>query len=113
MKNDKESGFISHLTELRSRIINSFIFLLIFFIVSYFFAEYLYGFLEIIANFVKKFAEEKLDFSSPSKERLKEGGYLVVNSTLKGNLKEGHRHMFYSLFEKTSRRGPILCFILF
>ena len=45
MKNDKESGFISHLTELRSRIINSFIFLLIFFIVSYFFAEYLYGFL--------------------------------------------------------------------
>jgi len=45
MKNDKESGLISHLTELRSRIINSFIFLSIFFVVSYFFAEYLYGFL--------------------------------------------------------------------
>ena len=30
MKKNRESGFISHLTELRSRIINSFIFLLIF-----------------------------------------------------------------------------------
>ncbi len=44
-KSDKEGGFISHLTELRSRLINSFIFLFIFFIISYFFAEYLYGFL--------------------------------------------------------------------
>ena len=44
-KNEKESGFISHLTELRSRLINSFVCLFIFFIISYFFAEYLYGFL--------------------------------------------------------------------
>ena len=44
-KNDKEGGFISHLTELRSRLIHSFIFLFIFFIFCYFFAEYLYGFL--------------------------------------------------------------------
>ena len=44
-KNDKESGFISHLTELRTRLIHSIIFLFIFFIFSYFFAEYLYGFL--------------------------------------------------------------------
>jgi len=44
-KNDKESGFISHLTELRSRLINSLIFLFIFFIFCYFFAEYIYGFL--------------------------------------------------------------------
>lgn len=44
-KNDNEVGFISHLTELRKRLIHSFIFLFIFFIVCYFFAEYLYGFL--------------------------------------------------------------------
>ena len=44
-KNDNERGFIGHLTELRSRLINSFIFLFIFFIVCYFFAEYIYGFL--------------------------------------------------------------------
>ena len=45
MKNDHESGFISHLTELRKRLIHSFIFLFIFFILCYFFSEYLYGFL--------------------------------------------------------------------
>jgi sec-independent protein translocase protein TatC len=44
-KNQNEGGFISHLTELRSRLIHSFIFLIIFFIISYFFAEHLYGFL--------------------------------------------------------------------
>ncbi len=44
-KEDKESGFISHLAELRKRLINSFIFLIIFFIGCYFFAEYIYGFL--------------------------------------------------------------------
>ena len=44
-KNDNESGFISHLTELRKRLINSFIFLFIFFIICYFFSEYIYGFL--------------------------------------------------------------------
>ena len=44
-KNDKESGFISHITELRTRLIHSFIFLFVFFIFCYFFAEYLYGFL--------------------------------------------------------------------
>ena len=44
-KNDKEGGFVSHITELRSRLIHSFIFLFIFFIFCYFFAEYLYGFL--------------------------------------------------------------------
>ena len=42
---EKENGFVSHLTELRKRLIHSFIFLIIFFIVCYFFAEYLYGFL--------------------------------------------------------------------
>ena len=44
-KSDNEGGFISHLIELRKRLIHSFIFLFVFFIVCYFFAEYLYGFL--------------------------------------------------------------------
>ena len=44
-KTVNEGGFISHLTELRKRLINSFIFLFVFFIVCYFFAEYIYGFL--------------------------------------------------------------------
>ena len=42
---ENEGGFISHLTELRKRLIHSFIFLIIFFIVCYFFAESIYGFL--------------------------------------------------------------------
>tara|TARA_Y100001980_G_C14450962_1_gene234883 strand:+ start:45 stop:815 length:771 start_codon:yes stop_codon:yes gene_type:complete len=46
MKHDEhEGGFVSHLAELRKRLINSFIFLIIFFIICYFFAEHLYGFL--------------------------------------------------------------------
>ena len=43
-KSDKEGGFVSHLTELRTRLIHSFIFLFIFFIGCYFFSEHLYGF---------------------------------------------------------------------
>ena len=51
---DKEGGFISHLAELRKRLINSFLFLIIFFIGCFFFAEYLYGFLvEPFAKAVK------------------------------------------------------------
>ena len=51
---ESEGGFISHLTELRKRLINSFIFLIIFFIFCYFFAEHLYGFLvEPFAKAVK------------------------------------------------------------
>ncbi len=42
---DQESSFISHLAELRKRLIHSFIFLFIFFIACYLFAEHLYGFL--------------------------------------------------------------------
>ena len=53
-KAENESGFISHLTELRKRLIHSFIFLFIFFIVCYFFSEHIYGFLvEPFANAVK------------------------------------------------------------
>ena len=53
-KAENESGFISHLTELRKRLIHSFIFLFIFFIGCYFFSEKIYGFLvEPYANAVK------------------------------------------------------------
>ena len=53
-KNDNEGGFISHLAELRKRLIHSFVFLFIFFVACYFFSENLYGFLvEPYANAVK------------------------------------------------------------
>tara|TARA_X000000950_G_C13716664_1_gene578447 strand:+ start:124 stop:894 length:771 start_codon:yes stop_codon:yes gene_type:complete len=42
---ENDSGFISHLTELRKRLIHSFVFLFLFFVGCYFFAEYIYGFL--------------------------------------------------------------------
>tara|TARA_B110000438_G_scaffold247500_1_gene249666 strand:+ start:244 stop:1005 length:762 start_codon:yes stop_codon:yes gene_type:complete len=43
--NIKKSSFVEHLTELRSRLLKSIIFLFIFFIISYFFAENIYNFL--------------------------------------------------------------------
>ena len=47
MKNDnsEKSGFISHLVELRQRLINSFVYLFSFFVVCYFFSEEIYSFL--------------------------------------------------------------------
>ena len=42
---NKKSSFISHLTELRSRLLKSIIYLFIFFIICYFFAENIYSFL--------------------------------------------------------------------
>ncbi len=44
-KVENDSGFISHLSELRKRLIHCFIFLIIFFIGCYFFSEEIYGFL--------------------------------------------------------------------
>jgi len=44
-KENKEVGFISHLTELRKRLINSLIFLMILFVICYYFSEFIYGFL--------------------------------------------------------------------
>ena len=44
-ENNKKSSFIEHLTELRSRLLKSFVYLFIFFIICYFFAEDIYGFL--------------------------------------------------------------------
>ena len=53
-KNEKDTGFVTHLSELRTRLIHSFIFLFTFFVIGYFFAEYLYGFLvEPYASAVK------------------------------------------------------------
>ncbi len=51
---EKETSFISHLTELRQRLIHSIIFLAILFIFCYFFSDHIYGFLvEPYANAVK------------------------------------------------------------
>ena len=43
--NQQEGGFISHLTELRKRLINSIIFLSLLFALCYYFSDYIYGFL--------------------------------------------------------------------
>ena len=42
---NKQTSFVEHLTELRSRLIKSIIYLFIFFVVCYFFAENIYNFL--------------------------------------------------------------------
>ena len=42
---NKESSFVEHLTELRSRLVKSIIYLFIFFIVCYYFSENIYSFL--------------------------------------------------------------------
>ena len=44
-KKTKQSSFVEHLTELRSRLVKSIVYLFIFFIVCYFFAENIYSFL--------------------------------------------------------------------
>ena len=59
-KSENNGGFVSHLAELRKRLIQSFIFLIIFFIGCYFFAEHLYGFLvEPYAKAVKDDGTER------------------------------------------------------
>ena len=59
-KIDSENGFFSHLSELRKRLIHSFIFLIIFFLISYYFAEHLYAFLvEPYSNAVKDDGTER------------------------------------------------------
>ena len=45
MNKKSESGFVSHLTELRQRLINSLIFLALLFVICYYFSENIYGFL--------------------------------------------------------------------
>ena len=58
-KPENEGGFVSHLTELRKRLINSFIFLFIILIICYFFSEYIYGFL--VEPFSKAVKESGLE----------------------------------------------------
>ena len=59
-KSENNGCFVSHLSELRKRLIQSFIFLIIFFIGCYFFAEHLYGFLvEPYAKAVKDDGTER------------------------------------------------------
>tara|TARA_B100000029_G_scaffold174591_1_gene171449 strand:- start:1571 stop:2335 length:765 start_codon:yes stop_codon:yes gene_type:complete len=54
MSENKDSSFVSHLTELRTRLIRSLIFIFIIFIVGYIFAENIYNFLlEPYVNAVK------------------------------------------------------------
>ena len=58
-KDSLDTGFVSHLIELRKRLINTLIFLFILFVVCYLFSDYIYGFLvEPYANAVKN---DKLD----------------------------------------------------
>jgi len=40
-----QTSFVGHLTELRSRLVKSIIYIFIFFVICYFFAENIYGFL--------------------------------------------------------------------
>ena len=50
----KQASFIEHLTELRSRLLKSIVYLFVFFVISYIFAENIYGFLvEPYADAVK------------------------------------------------------------
>ena len=58
-KPENEGGFVSHLSELRKRLINSFIFLFMIFIICYFFSEYIYGFL--VEPFSKAVKESGLE----------------------------------------------------
>ena len=45
MSQNKDEGFISHLTELRKRLIQSFVCLLVLFVICYIFSEEIYNFL--------------------------------------------------------------------
>ena len=62
MENDsqKQGSFVSHLTELRTRIIHSFYFLICFFIISFYFSEEIYRFLvQPYADAVKNDGQER------------------------------------------------------
>ena len=59
-KKGNDIGFVGHLTELRKRLINSFIFLAVLFVICYIFSEFIYGFLvEPYANAVKSDGEPR------------------------------------------------------
>ena len=58
-ENEKKSIFIEHLSELRSRLIKSIVFLFLFFIVCYFFAENIYAFL--VAPYAEAVKDDELN----------------------------------------------------
>ena len=45
IENEKQETFVSHLSELRSRLIKSFLFLIVSFLICYYFSENIYAFL--------------------------------------------------------------------
>ena len=61
MTDDKvnQASFIEHLTELRSRLVKSIVYLLIFFLISYFFAENIYNFL--LSPYAEAVKDKELD----------------------------------------------------
>ena len=91
---DQENGFISHLAELRKRLIHSFFFLIIFFLCCYIFAEHLYGFLvEPFAKAVKDDgADRRLIFTALQETFLT---YLKVSFLLLFLL---HAHLYLCKF---------------
>ncbi len=56
---EKEGNFISHLVELRKRLIHSLIFLSILFVLCYFFSEYISGFL--VEPYAEAVKDDNLD----------------------------------------------------
>ncbi len=58
-ENEKRSSFVTHLTELRSRLVKSVIYLFLFFIVCYFFAENIYNFL--VAQYAEAVKDDGLN----------------------------------------------------
>ncbi len=59
-ENQKKGSLVSHLTELRTRLINSIYLLFLFFIISYYFSEEIYGFLvQPYADVVKGDSQER------------------------------------------------------
>ena len=62
MKNDsqQQGNFVSHLTELRTRLINCIYLLFVFFLISYYFSEEIYNFLvQPYAEAVKNDGQER------------------------------------------------------
>ena len=55
----KQSSFVEHLTELRSRLVKSIIYLFIFFVICYFFAENIYDFL--IAPYAEAVKDDEIN----------------------------------------------------
>ena len=71
-----QAGFTTHLTELRSRLLKSIIYLFVFFIICYFFAENIYSFL------VKPYAQAVKD-DDVNRRCIINHGYLKLDLILK------------------------------